>query len=301
MKNKKLFCFGYGYTCDYLGYALQDIGGWDVAGTTRDPEKKQRMRKLGMQSYLFDYEIPLTDPLHVLQNTTHLLISTPPGDPGDPTYMAHASDIAQIKSLEWIGYLSTTGVYGNRDGGAVTEMSEIRPSSKRGSRRARAEEQWLTFGEKTGLPVHIFRLAGIYGPGRSALDTIRAGVARRIYKEGHAFNRIHVEDIVQILMASLNNPNPQSAYNVSDDEPAPSHDVIGYACELLNVPPPHIVNFEDIDLAPIARSFYNDNKRVINDKIKEEFGIQLKYPTYREGLKACLDAENYILESLAEA
>lgn len=295
MGDKKLFCFGYGYTCDYLGHELAQRSGWTISGTTRDPEKRNALKERGIQAHLFDFDTPLVDPPFVLDGTTHLVISTPPGDSGDPVFMSHAEDILRIKTLEWVGYLSTTGVYGDRDGEWVDENSEIRPTSKRGSRRAKAEEQWLSLLFSWGLPVHLFRLAGIYGPGRSALDSIRAGVARRIDKPGHAFCRIHVEDIVQILCASMEKPNPGAAYNVCDDLAAPSHEVIKYACDLIGRPAPRLIPFAEADMSPMALSFYNDNKRVRNDRIKKELGVELKYKNYRDGLEACLAAEEYAL------
>jgi nucleoside-diphosphate-sugar epimerase len=219
---------------------------------------------------------------------THLLVSTPPDDHGDPTFLMHADDILALPTLKWVGYLSSTGVYGDRDGGWVDESSEVRPTSKRGSRRAKAEDQWMSLFFKNGLPVHIFRLAGIYGPGRSALDSVRAGVARRIDKPGHAFSRVHVDDIVQVLIASMNKPNPGAIYNIADDNAAPSHEVIAHACELLGLAPPPLIPFDEADMVPIARSFYADNKRVRNDRIKNELGVELLYPDYRSGLAACL-------------
>ncbi|MEM7618524.1 MAG: SDR family oxidoreductase [Pseudomonadota bacterium] len=296
--SKKLFCFGYGYTCDYLGHELQNTGGWSIAGTTRDSEKKEKLTARNIDAHIFNYAHPLADPLHILEGTTHLLISTPPGDEGDPSFNIHAKDISKISTLEWIGYLSTTGVYGNRDGGWVSEDDELIPTSQRGSRRVNAEEQWLSLSASLNIPVQVFRLAGIYGPGRSALDSIRAGVARRIEKPGHAFSRIHVEDIVQVLMASIAKPHTNAAYNVCDDHPAPSHEVIEYACELLKRPAPPLIAFEEADLAPITRSFYADNKRVRNDKIKNELGVDLKYKTYKEGLEACLSAEDHAVNVL---
>lgn len=299
--GKRLFCFGYGYTCDYLGHELEGRDGWRVAGTTRDTEKKAALRARGIEAFLFDYEHPLGDPLYILKDTTHLLISTPPGDEGDPVFLMHAQEIVQIPSIEWVGYLSTTGVYGDRSGGLVDENSEIRPSTKRGSRRARAEAQWLSLLQGYGLPVHIFRLAGIYGPGRSALDSVRAGVARRIDKPGHAFSRIHVEDIVQVLLASMARPDPGAAYNLCDDNPVPSHEVIAYACELLGMDPPPLIPFDQADLAPITLSFYSDNKRVSNERIKRDLGVSLHYPDYRGGLEACLEAERHALMALGGA
>lgn len=295
MSDRKLFCFGYGYTCDYLGHELTQRGGWAVAGTTRDSEKKKTLRERGIRAHLFDFDTPLADPLYVLEGTTHLVISTPPDDEGDPAFVSHAREILKLKSLEWVGYLSTIGVYGDRDGEWVDESSEIRPTSKRGSRRAKAEEQWLSLFQGYGLPVHLFRLAGIYGPGRSALDSIRAGVARRIEKPGHAFSRIHVEDIVQVLCASMERPDPGAAYNVCDDLAAPSHEVIKYACDLIGRPAPRLIPFDQADVSPMILSFYKDNKRVKNDRIKNDLGVSLKYKTYREGLEACLAAEEYAL------
>lgn len=286
-----LFCFGYGYTCDYLGHALQQEGGWAVAGTTRDPDKKALMQDRGVRAYLFDYSKPLNDPALFLQGVTHLLVSTPPDDEGDPVFLMHADDILRHRGLEWVGYLSSTSVYGDRSGEWVDETDAALPSSRRGSRRERAEQQWLSLHKSHGLPVHVFRLAGIYGPGRSALDSVRAGVARRIEKPGHAFSRVHVDDIVRTLIASMHRPAPGEIYNVCDDNAAPSHEVIRYACEMLGIAAPPLLQFDEIDMAPIARSFYKDNKRIRNDKIKTALGVTLRYPDYRSGLQACLEAE----------
>lgn len=288
---KKLFCFGYGYSCDHLGHYLLQKEGWSVAGTTRDPEKRRFLKAHGIKTFLFDYEHPLDDPALFLQNVTHLLISTPPDNEGDPAFLVHGDDIAALKNLEWVGYLSSTSVYGNHDGDWVDEKSEAIPDTIRGSRRARAEEQWMSLFYSHNVPVHVFRIAGIYGPGRSALDSVRAGIARRIDKPGHAFNRVHVDDIVQVLLASMNNPAPGEIYNISDDMASPSHEVIAYACELLGRALPPLIPYNEVDMAPIARSFYSDNKKVRNEKIKQDLGVELKYPDYRSGLKACYDAE----------
>lgn len=290
MQDKRLFCFGYGYSCDELGQTWLRHGG-TVAGTTRDVEKWRYLKKNGVKSFLFDYDQPLEDPLLFLKGTTHLLISTPPSDDGDPAFLLHARDILRIPTIEWVGYLSSTAVYGDRDGGWVDEKSEIRPSTKRGSRRAKAEDQWLSLFNAHKLPVHIFRLAGIYGPGRSALDSVRAGVARRIDKPGHAFSRIHVEDIVQTLLASMVRPNPGAAYNLADDRAAASQEVIKQACEMLGLTVPPLIPYEEADMAPMARSFYGDNKRIRNDRIKTELGVRLKYPSFVEGLQGCMEAE----------
>lgn len=299
MTKKRLFCFGYGYTSDAVARRVMGEG-WAVAGTTRDNDKRRFLRQQGVKSYLFDYEQPLEDPLLFLRDTTHLLISTPPSDEGDPAFLMHAADILKIPSIEWIGYLSSTAVYGDRDGGWVSENAELRPSTKRGSRRLRAESQWLSLFRDHGRPVHIFRLAGIYGPGRCALDSVRAGVARRINKPGHAFSRIHVDDIVQTVCASMAKFNPGQAYNVADDLAAPSHEVIKYACEMLGLNCPPLLPYDEADMAPIARSFYNDNKRIDNRRIKDELGVVLKYPNYMEGLKGCLASEQEYRDRLGE-
>ncbi len=289
--EKRLFVFGYGYTAAFLGRVLRDRG-WGVAGTMRDPEKALVLRQSGVEAFLFDEDTTLADPFEALRGTTHLLCSIPPDDAGDPAFLAHMDDILGIRTLEWAGYLSTTGVYGNRDGGWVDEDSELRPDTRRGLRRVRAEDQFLSAHRSTGFPVHIFRLSGIYGPGRSALDSVRAGNARRIDKPGFAFNRIQVEDIVQVLLASMDNPRPGRIYNLSDDRPAPSHELIFEACRMLGVTPLPLIPFDQADLAPITRSFYADNKRVRNDRIKTELGVNLLYPDFVKGLQACLDAEH---------
>ncbi len=291
--EKHLFCFGYGYSCDYIGHELMQRGGWRISGTTRDLNRKKELRARGVQAHLFDYDMPLADPANALKDVTHIIISTPPSDSGDPSFNTHAQDILNLPKLEWLGYLSTTGSYGDRGGGWVDESSELRPTTKRGSRRMNVEKQWLSLYKSHGLPVHIFRLAGIYGPGRSALDSVRSVIARRIDKPGHYFNRVHVEDLVQALIASMLNNNAGEAYNICDDLPVPSHEVIDYACKLLGLESPPLIPFDKVDLAPIHQSFYADNKRVRNDKMKKELGITLKYENYKQGLQACLDAENY--------
>lgn len=290
---KRLFCFGFGYTAEYLAHTLRNIEKqeWHIAGTTRSPEKLEVMLNLGIDAQLFDTETNLGDVHAALGDATHVLISTPPDADGDIAFRQHAEDIVKAKHVEWLGYLSTTGVYGDRAGANVDENSELQPNSIRGTRRVRAEKQWMSVFYQYATPVHIFRLAGIYGPGRSALDSVRAGIARRIYKEGHAFNRVHVEDIAQTLIASIKKPNAGRWYNVSDDEAAASHEVIEYACELLGRPVPPMVKFEEANLTPMTLSFYSDNKRVQNQRIKEELGVQLKYKNFREGLKACLAQE----------
>lgn len=290
--TKKLFCFGYGYVAQALARDLNRSGkNYAIAGTTRDLDKMRKLRREGIDAHLFDEDHPLADPLLILKDTTHLLLSVPPDDQGDPSFVFHAEDILRIPTIEWIGLLSSTAVYGDRDGGVVDENSEIRPTNKRGSRRALAEQQWLSLFETYSMPVNVFRLAGIYGPGRSALDAVRAGNSRRISKPGHAFSRIHLDDIVQILEAAMASPIPGNVYNVADDHPSPSHELIAYACEKLGIIPGPVIPFEQADMAPMARSFYLDNKRIDASKIKRDLGVTLLHPDYKSGIDACLEAE----------
>ncbi len=289
-QKKKLFCFGYGYVAEALATKLQeDTEDWDIIGTTTDKDKLKEMRKKGVKAFLFSDKIPFTDPVMAFEGVTHILISVPPNKGGDIIFQTHARDILQVTSIEWIGLLSSTSVYGNQDGRTVDEESERRPTSERGSKRARAEVQWLKMRRIAQIPINIFRLSGIYGPGRSALDTVRAGVTRRIKKDGHAFNRIHVDDIVQVLIASMKQPKPGDIYNLADDNPAQSHELIDYACKLLGKPVPPMIDYEEADMSPMAASFYKDNKRVDNTKIKDKLGITLKYPDYKSGIKAIYD------------
>lgn len=288
MKNN-LFCFGLGYTTQALARHLASAE-WRIAGTSRDPDARQAMAGLGWEAFPFDDDLPLEHFARALAGTTHLLSSVPPGENGDPVIAAHGAGIAAITGLRWVGYLSTTGVYGDRQGGAVDENSDRIPASERGRRRVMAEDAWLDLWKEHGIPVHIFRLAGIYGPGRNALETVRQGHARRIRRPGQVFGRIHLDDIVQTLQASMEHPNPGAAYNLADDKSAPPDEVITYACELLGIDPPPLQEFDAVkdSLSPMALSFYGENKRVSNRRIKEELGVRLKWPTYREGLKGLL-------------
>lgn len=288
-----LFCFGFGYVAAYLTHALQTQNpNWRVKGTTQSSTKKEHLKSLGIEAFKFHQFKPIIDPVYCLGDVTHLLISIPPGDLGDLVLGHHEKDILnEMPNLKWVGYLSSTSVYGDKKGAWVDETAEKEPTSKRGSRRAKAEEQWLMLKRKNDLPVHVFRLSGIYGPGRSAIESIRAGTARRIDKPGHAFSRIHVDDIIQTLMTSMQNSQPGAIYNLSDDEPSPSHEVIAYACQLLGKEIPPLIPFEEANVVPMVNSFYKDNKRIINDKIKEELGVKLSYPNFKLGLQACLEDE----------
>ncbi|HVJ36135.1 MAG TPA: SDR family oxidoreductase [Terriglobia bacterium] len=281
-----LFCFGLGYSATALADSLLQRG-WKVSGTCRTAEKATRLAARGITAHLFDRDRPVAELARHLQGVTHLLSSVPPDAAGDPVIDLHGAVLRQQKNFAWTGYLSTTGVYGDRQGGWVDEESALQPSGERGRRRLAAEKAWLELTP----PAHLFRLAGIYGPGSSALDTVRAGRARNIVKPGQVFSRIHVADIVQVLLASIARPHPGRAYNVCDDDAAPPADVVLYACRLLGIEPPPPIPFDQAELSPMARSFYDDNKRVHNDRIKQELGVSLLYPDYRAGLAAILAAE----------
>jgi nucleoside-diphosphate-sugar epimerase len=272
----KLLVFGLGYTARAF---VRRLGPeWSAIGTSRAGDAG---------TLRFDREHRL--PAVTFVGVTHILVSIPPDEAGDPVLDSHGRDIAALKSLCWLGYLSTTGVYGTRDGGWVDESSELCPTSARAKHRAAAERQWLKLG------AHVFRLAGIYGPGRSAFDALRAGTAKRIDASGQVFSRIHVDDIATVLLASIERPWPKAkndptVYNVCDDEPAAQEAVVAHAARLLGIEPPPLIPLAEAELSPMARSFYADDKRVSNALIKTELGVTLAYPSYREGLAAVLAA-----------
>jgi len=277
-----LFCVGFGFTAQEL---VRQNPDWQVWGTARSKHTfADDLAHVNLVS--FDgKQVPIE--LDSFSNQiTHILLSVPPGDEGDPAFTVLAEKITKLKNLKWIGYLSTTGVYGDLQGGTATEDTPCNPSGVRGRRRVNAERQWLDLYEKYQLPVHIFRLPGIYGPGRNQMVSLKNGKAHRIVKKGHVFSRIHVSDIAAILSASIGQPNPGRIYNVSDDLAAPPQDVVTYAAELLGVDPPPYQDFETADLSPMARSFYSDNKKISNARIKSELGVSLRFPTYKVGLKA---------------
>ena len=278
-----LLSFGHGYSAQALTEILPK--GWRVTGTTRSAEKATKLRQGGIAQVIW----PGTDMAPLLADATHLLISAGPGPGGDPVLAELAQAIEKhAPRLAWVGYLSTTGVYGDHAGGWVDETTPLSPSTKRGQLRMEAEAAWQKLARETGMTLQIFRLAGIYGPGRGPFAKVRNGTARRIIKQGQVFSRIHVEDIAQVLLASINAPRAGAVYNLCDDDPAPPEDVIAYAAQLLGLPIPEAVAFETADMTPMARSFYAESKKVRNDLIKSELGVQLRYPDYRTGLKALL-------------
>ena len=282
MSAPVLLCFGLGYSARVLADRLI-AEGWTVRGTSRDPDQAS-----GPGLLRFDRQHLL--PAAAFAGVTHVLVSVPPDEVRDPVLDTHVEEIAALPGLAWLGYLSTTGVYGDRGGGWVDEASELRPSGPRGRRRAAAEAGWLDLWHSRGLPVHIFRLAGIYGPGRGPFEALRAGTAKRIDRPGQVFSRIHVEDLASVLAASIARPRPGAVYNVCDDEPAEPAAVIAHAAALLGLPAPPLVPFDKAGLSPMARSFWADNKRVSNALIRNELRVGLRYPSYREALVQILAA-----------
>ncbi len=279
--HKTLFCFGFGYTAKALAARLAGKG-WRIIGTTRSPEKANALRASGATPVVLRAD---TLDEGALDDATAILISTPPSEAGCPALISAPGAIAaNSDSLKWIGYLSTNGVYGDHGGAWVDENSVLKATTARAHRRIAAEAAWGIYCRRHGLPLTVFRLPGIYGPGRSTLDAVRDGAAKRINKQDQVFNRMHVDDIAAGLAASLHAPEQQGVYNFADDEPAPQQDVVAYACQLLGVEPPPLTAIEDAGLSPAAMSFYMDNKRVSNRHMKSTLKIELKYPTYREGL-----------------
>ena len=275
--TKCLLCIGYGFSAQALAAHLQQQG-WDIIGTTRSENRANEMHHAGVRSIIW----PGNDLNGALAAASHLLISVAPNSKCDP--ILKEVDLKNY-CFTWVGYLSTTGVYGNHNGAWIDEESSLTPATKRGKLRVEAEAAWSSFD----LPLHIFRLAGIYGPGRGPFSKVRNGTARRIIKDDQVFSRIHVDDISQVLEASIMQPRPGAIYNICDDEPAPPQDVIAYAAQLLKLPIPPDLPFEIAEMTSMARSFYAENKRVQNNLIKSELGVTLKYPNYRVGLNSLVN------------
>ncbi len=278
----RLFCFGYGYSAEALARKLSPRMA-QVAGTRTNPEPPAEAAAV-LAAYKGDG--PSAGVRSLLAGTTHLLVSIPPDLEGDAVLRDFADDIAALPDLAWVGYLSTVGVYGDAKGAWVDETGPVRPLTERSLRRAEAEQAWLDLGVRTGRRVEVFRLAGIYGPGRSVIDNLRAGTARSIVKPGQVFNRIHVDDIARVLAAAIDKDTGHRVFNVSDDEPAPPEDVVAYGAELLGLPTPPTATFEEAGLSGMAASFWSECKRVRNHRIRRDLGVELLYPTYREGLRA---------------
>ena len=279
--SRQILTLGHGYSAAAFAASLPPE--WQVQGTTRCAESAAGMRAAGVEPVEWQDTAALEAAVAAADS---VLVSAPPGAEGDPVLSRLAAALAKAPNLGWVGYLSTTGVYGDRSGAWVDETAERRPANDRSRWRMAAEDAWLA----TGLPVQVFRLAGIYGPGRSVFDRLRERRAQRVVKPGQVFSRIHVDDIAACLRASMAAPAPGRAYNVADDEPAPPGDVVAFAADLLGIPPPPEVDFDAAELSPMARSFYAESKRISNRRIRSELGVSLAYPDYRTGLRAVLEA-----------
>ncbi|UCI08166.1 SDR family oxidoreductase [Mesorhizobium sp. B1-1-8] len=280
MSEKRVFIFGAGYSG--MAFARANAHGARIVGTTRSAEKFEVLRQAGIAPLRF--EGTLTPEIgDALADRTHLVVSVAPEESGDPVLNAAREAIkARMPALEWIGYLSTVGVYGDHRGAWVDETTACKPVSKRSVMRVAAEEEWLRLGQEIGRPVAILRLSGIYGPGRNALVSLEDGTARRLVKPGQVFNRIHCDDIAGALW-HLAAKNLGGIFNVTDDEPAPPQDVVAYAAGLMGIEPPPEIPFETAQLSPMARSFYSENKRVANKAIKAA-GYGFRFPNYRSAL-----------------
>jgi len=297
--TSRFFIFGAGYSAKAFAAARED-NSIAIAGTTRSPEKFDALREVGIEPLAFDGQALSPDLLASLKQATHLVVSIAPDDGGDPAYALLAGNVASLAPhLRWIGYLSTVGVYGDHDGDWVDEQSECRPVSRRSVLRVEAEKQWLALGEKTGLPVAVLRLSGIYGPGRNALVNLADGSAKRLIKPGQVFNRIHVADIAGALW-HLAERGVGGIFNVTDDMPAPPQDVVTYATHLMGIDPPPEISFDTAQLSPMARSFYGENKRVSNAAIRET-GYRFLYPDYRAAFDAMWLAGDWAGEGQRDA
>lgn len=294
-----LFVFGYGYSAAHFVDSLDKQKVAVEAVTVRSRDKASSIAAHGLKPLVFTGERPADGVAGALYRATHLLVSAPPGHKapkgasvgganarsGDPVLRWYFDEIAHgSRNLQWIGYLSTVGVYGDHEGEWVDEESELKPRSERSKARVEAENAWIKLGETRRIPVAIIRLSGIYGPGRNAFVNLKSGTAKRLVKPGQVFNRIHVEDIAGATKL-LAEKRLGGIFNVSDDEPAPPQDVVLRASEMVGAAPPDETDFASADLSPMARSFYGENKRVSNKKIRQA-GYDFRYPTYREGLES---------------
>ena len=282
-----VFFFGMGYSSRATALALHEMRDptIPIAGTTRSAEGAEAFADSNSRIHVFDGEVPGATLGPELRQATHVILSIPPDERGDPALLHHRADFDAAENLEWIGYFSTVGVYGDFGGEWVDEDAPTRPVNIRSRQRVEAEEAWRDYAEARGVPLFIERLAGIYGPGRSAFDKLREGTARRIVKPNQVFNRIHVADIGRVTaLAALHKLD--GTFNLADTEPAPPQDLVTYAADMMGVPPPAEIPYETAQMTPMARSFYSDNKRVSSKRVLAALGTELLYPTYREGLDA---------------
>lgn len=284
-----LFCFGLGYVAKQFA---EKYPFWRCAGTKQGKPTQQKPAPISpYQTYIFDQNEQFSE--NILDRYKQFLISIPPVDGGD-FVLRHYKDYFKSRgnSINWIGYLSATNVYGDHDGAWVDETTVPNPTKQQGIARLNAEQEWLSLYEISGCPVHIFRLSSIYGPGKSPFEKILYKQVTLIDKIGHFFSRIHVSDICRVLTATIEQPQPGEIFNLADDLPAENAAVMEYAYALLGLPPPSRICFEEAQISDALKDYYNENKRITNEKIKEKLGISLIYPTYREGLQNCLELIN---------
>lgn len=286
----RAFFFGLGFSSQQSAMAMRTNGFASVGGTVREAEKAARLRAIGLDAVVFDGTAPGADVSAALTGATHVVLSIAPDEMGDPVLRHHRADLDAAPALEWLCYYSTVGVYGDFDGDWIDETAPLVPRNMRSDRRVLAEQDWRDYAAGRGVPLCILRLAGIYGPGRSSFDKLRAGTARRVIKPGQVFNRIHVGDIARVTALAAER-RLAGTFNLSDDEPAPPQDVIAHAAGLIGVDVPPDLPFETAEMTPMQRSFYRDNKRVSNRAIKSALGVELLYPTYRDGLAQILESE----------
>ncbi len=287
--GRHLFCFGCGYTARRLAGRLLAAGA-RVSGTTRTAQGAAELRTEGIVAHVFDGATAV--PSSAFDGVTDVLCSIPPGEGGeDGVITEHGDVLAALSSLRWVALLSTTGVYGDVAGAWIDEDAPLQPMTERSRARVACEERWLAWGRTSGKAVQVFRLPGIYGPGRSPFARIRAGSAQRIIKADQVFNRIHVDDIGNALTLAMRKPEAGPVFHLADDEPAPADEVLAHAASLLGLPPPPAVPFDASALSPMARQFYGECKRLSNRKARAQLGFVPQYPTYREGLAAVLAEE----------
>jgi len=279
MSKRKLICFGTGYSAQALARMLlknDNPDKWTIYGSYREKDQAKILRNIGITP------IEFSKATSTLTIADAILSTIPPNNEGDPVLNQYGDLLSELNNNPWIGYFSSTGVYGNTEGQTVDETAPLNPTNDRSRRRVVAENDWLK------CAAHIFRLPGIYGPRRSSLDKLKGGLSRRIFKPNHLFSRIHVDDIAQSVIASIKKPDPGSIYNICDDEAAEQQIVEAYASELLGIEPPPLIPLKKAlkGMSPMAQTFWQDNRRVSNKKMKNELGVRLFYPTFREGLNA---------------
>lgn len=285
------FFFGLGYSSLAAVHVLR-FGSQtaNVEGTVRTTDKAEMLTRSGIGAHVFNGTAPGSDVGPALRQASHVVFSIAPGADGDPALVHHRADLDAAAGLQWLCYYSTVGVYGDFGGDWIDESAPLVPRNERSDRRVLAEQAWRDYAQARGVPLTILRLAGIYGPGRSTFDKLRDGTARRVVKPGQVFNRIHVEDIGRVTaLAAAARLN--GTFNLADDEPAPPQDLVTHAAGLLGMTPPPETAYADAEFTPMQRSFYADNKRVSNAAIKRALGIDMLYPTYREGLASIFKAE----------